>query len=198
MKIYALNNLPYPAILIPLATFFASLAKTQVRVSTLQKEQIIQWFWRTCFNKRYNSQPAKTIQSDIEGMLKLKVGEKSSLLNFPYSLTSSDTFKNELFRTDSVLTKTFVLLLAHKNPLTFISGSPISLATTLKNYNKNEFHHLYPKKFVSTLKGSHTDVNCLANLCFMSRADNNSLGGFAPSIYRAKMDQRKDVQLKIV
>ena len=32
----------------------------------------------------------------------------------------------------------------------------------------------------------------------MSRADNNSLGGSAPSIYITKMDQRKDVQLKIV
>jgi hypothetical protein len=198
MKIHSLNNLPYTAILIPLAAFFASKAKSQLRVSTIQKEQIIQWFWRTCFSKRYNSQPAKTIQADIEGMIKLKAGEKSTLLNFPYSQITPDIFKGELFRTDSVLTKTFVLLLAQKNPLSFISGAPISLATTLKNYNKNEFHHLYPKKFVSKLQGILYDVNCLANLCFMSRADNNSLGGSAPSIYRTKMDQRKDVQLKIV
>lgn len=198
LSVYSLKNLPYTSILIPLSTFFSIEGNTQLMVNHVQKQTILQWFWRTCFNRRYNSQPAKTIQADIEGMLQLKANKKSSLHSFLYSSTSAELFKQEQFRTDSVLTKTFVLLLAQKRPLTFISGSPISLASTLKNYNKNEFHHIYPKAFIKLSANNSYDVNCLANLCFMSRADNNALGGTAPSLYKNKMVQDKTAQFKIL
>jgi hypothetical protein len=81
--------------LIPLSTFFAISGNSQLRISHTQKEAILNWFWRTCFNKRYNSQPAKTIQADIEGMLQLKEGKKSSITSLPYNLTNPDLFKNE-------------------------------------------------------------------------------------------------------
>ncbi|TGE27729.1 DUF262 domain-containing protein [Hymenobacter metallicola] len=198
LHVYSLENLPSPSILIPLAVFFATPNESQLRVNHTQKSAIIRWFWRTCFNRRYNSQPAKTIQSDIESMLKLKANEPSNLGIFPYNQATPEWFKLEQFRVGTVFTKTFVLLLAQKKPLTFISGSPISLASTLKSYNKNEFHHLYPKSFVKTLSNPSYDVNCLANISFMSRVDNNTLGGVAPSVYRAKMEPKPEVQFKIL
>ena len=198
LNIYSLDNLPYPAMLIPLAVYFATTDNSQVRINPLQKKSIISWFWRTCFNRRYNSQPAKTIQADTEGMLKLKAGEKSNLLTFLFNNTTPEWFKHEQFRTGTVLTKAFVLLLAQKRPMSFISGNNVSLSVTLKNYNKNEFHHLYPRAFVRTLVLVKYDVNCLANLSFMSRSDNNQLGGVAPSKYRDKMEQDPTLQGKIL
>ena len=36
------------------------------------------------------------------------------------------------------------------------------------------------------------DMNCLANFCFLSKADNVALGGKAPSVYRRKMPEDVD------
>lgn len=62
----------------------------------------------------------------------------------------------------------------------------ITLSSVLKEYNRNEFHHIYPKAFVlSKFENTEYDVNCLANFCMLSRADNKKIDCKAPSIYRA-------------
>ena len=91
------------------------------------------------------------------------------------------------FRVNNVNTKTFVLLLATANRLSFVSGAPVDLAAKLKEYNKTEFHHAMPKKHVDTLGKTMYSVNALANFSFVSRAENRHLGGDAPSVYKAKM-----------
>jgi hypothetical protein len=196
--VYSLDNLPSTAILIPLSVFFSSTANKQVRTTHSQNQAIMHWFWRTCFNRRYNSQPAKTIQTDIDEMVNLKIGKHSNLTNFTFNHSTPYLFITEQFRINNALAKTFVLLLAQKHPLSFISGVPISLATTLKSYNKNEFHHLNPKAFIRTQPSTVYNVNCLANISFMSRADNNTLGGDAPSIYKEEMPKDDSVRAKIL
>src|SRR5205085_225604 len=79
------------------------------------------------------------------------------------------------FRIDSVNTKTFVLMLANRSPLSFVSAAPIDLEKVLRDYNRNEFHHLYPRAYLRDLQAApnspKNDMNCLANFCFMSRVD---------------------------
>ena len=84
-------------------------------------------------------------------------------------------------------TITFVLLLAQKRPLSFISGAQIDLREKLSRGNRSEFHHLMPKAFLASSGQTSPPANCLANFAFISRADNRELGGVAPSKYRSKM-----------
>ncbi|OJU86999.1 MAG: hypothetical protein BGN93_00900 [Acinetobacter sp. 39-4] len=84
----------------------------------------------------------------------------------------------------SVNTKSFVLLLSQMSPKSLISGSKITLSSVLKDYNRNEFHHIYPKAYVSKLDKIEFDVNCLANFCILSRADNKKIDCKKPSDYR--------------
>ncbi len=84
-------------------------------------------------------------------------------------------------------TKTFILPLAQHEPKSFISGRAISLDKVLKEYNRNEFHHVAPKSFLAEQGESIVDDSVLANRCFMSRTDNNQLGSVSPAVYRAKM-----------
>ena len=48
---------------------------------------------------------------------------------------------------------------------------------------------MMPKDFLKTSEQRDYGENILANLCFLSRADNRTLGGAAPSVYRAHMPQ---------
>ncbi|MGY4411304.1 hypothetical protein ACVWW4_003040 [Bradyrhizobium sp. LB7.1] len=94
-----------------------------------------------------------------------------------------------------MVSRTFILLLAQKGPRSFLSGNKIDLRKALKEYNRNEFHHIHPRSFLKGAKKSEIDDSCLANMCFLSRTDNNTISGSAPSAYRKKLgDGIEDIE----
>lgn len=192
-NVYALENLPYARMLIPLAVFFAAPANQHVHYTDDQRRQLLRWFWRASFSKRYNSQPIRNLQTDIEEMLKLKQGEASSLGDFDFPAMTPEFFAAEKFRMNGVTTKAFILMLAGLRPRSFVTGAPVALGEVLRDYNKKEFHHLYPKAYLrASGQGDDLDPSCLANFCFLSRNDNSRLGGIAPGSYRAHMPSEVD------
>jgi hypothetical protein len=186
MHVERLENLPYENILVPLTVFFSGPSTTQVRIADETRRPIVRWFWRTCFSRRYNSQPIKSLKEDVAEIGKLKSETPSKLDAIPYSVTPQ-FFISNAFRINSVLSKTFVLMLAQLHPRSFMSGGPVNLRSALKEYNRNEFHHVYPRNFLRVSSQVGIDDSCLANICFLSKVDNNTLGGAAPSVYRSKM-----------
>jgi hypothetical protein len=190
LEVQSVNNLPFLPLLVPLSVFFAVPENQTVRITDDQRSHLVRWFWRSCFSRRYSSGVLRNLKTDIDEMQKLRDGQQTKL-DALHATIGPDFFVENVFRIDSVNTKTFVLMLANRRPLSFVSGSPINLENVLRDYNRNEFHHLYPRAYLRELQeGIHppkNDMNCLANFCFMSRADNGTLGGVAPSLYKAKM-----------
>ncbi|MBZ4410569.1 DUF262 domain-containing protein [Myxococcus sp. XM-1-1-1] len=180
-----LDNLPYSTLLVPLTVFFAIKGTTQVLVSAEQAKTLVRWFWRSCYSRRYSSGTLRYLKTDIEEMNKLRAGERSELGNFPVSV-GVDFYLNNAFRIDSVNSKTFILQLARRAPLNLISNTPVDLRVVLREYNRNEFHHLYPKAFMKG-REHNQDIDCLANIAFLSKAENNKISGSAPSAYRQQM-----------
>ncbi len=93
---------------------------------------------------------------------------------------------------NTVNTTTFILLLAQQDPLNFVSGQPVPLSTVLRDYNRSEFHHMYPRAFLTKAGAPVAQQGVLANFCFLSKADNTTLGGVAPSAYKARMPAAVD------
>jgi hypothetical protein len=184
LHVESLRNLPFPTLLVPLSVFFAEPSGKEVNYSADTYRTIKRWFWRACFSGRYTGQTLRAAQIDIEEMVKLKTGELSSLGDFSHFIDDL-FFVDNKFRISSANTKTFVLLLAQARPRTFLSGAEIDLGPVLQNYNRSEFHHLYPRAYLRRLGIEENDINSLANFCFLSRADNNFIGSLAPSEYRA-------------
>jgi hypothetical protein len=173
-------------ILVPLAVFFAVPGNAHVQYNDQQRRTILRWFWKTCFYRRYSRQPQQLIQEDIQEIIKLKQRQTSLLGEFTVAV-GADFFKFNTFRISSVRTKAFVLMLAQQSPLSFISGSPITLSDALRDHNRNEFHHLFPRSYLKASSQDGYNNSCLANFCFLSQVDNNQLGGHAPSVYRELM-----------
>jgi hypothetical protein len=192
LNVYSIDNLPFSTLLVPLSVFFAVPNRKQVQYTDDQRRTILRWFWKSCFSRRYSSGVLRNLKTDIEEMFKLKNNEMSNLDSFSTSVTP-EFFKKEQFRIGNVNTTTFVLMLAQKRPMSFITGTPISLHSVLKEYNRNEFHHIYPRAYlVSSQQTDKFSENCFANFCFLSKADNIQLAGDAPSVYRAKMPSNVD------
>jgi hypothetical protein len=195
-SVHSLENLPFANLLVPLSAFFAVPDNKEIKYTDEQRKTICRWFWRACFGKRYSSGLLRNLNSDIEEIRKLKENKPSALGGFPVNITES-YFTSNIFTLGTVNTNTFILLLAHQKPLSFISGAPIDLGEKLRQSNRAEFHHLMPKSFLSNSKQEDFNPNCLANFAFISRADNRALGGVAPSIYKTHMPANANDVIKL-
>ena len=187
IKAYSASVLPFPSIIIPLSVYFAT---QDPHPSAESKKQLIRWVWRTFFSRRY-SKRLEQLNEDIKEIIKLRSGTASTLGDFKFEL-NSDFFTKSQFNLSTSNTKTFILMLASEGPLNFINGSPVSVEPVLRNCNKKEFHHVFPRKFLSDAGAHNKDINSLANFVMLSKADNNKLGGVAPSLYRRAMPTNEE------
>lgn len=187
--IESIKNLPYEHFLIPMSVFFSIEGNKQLRTDSIQYKKITSWFWKSSFNKRYASSTNKKINHDISEMVVLKNDAiNSKIEQVPFGNVDKELFKEDMFAMNRVTSKAFILLLVQNNPKNLVSGSKISLSKVLKEYNKNEFHHIFPKSYLDGL-GDDTkenDKNCLANYCILSKAENNLIRDDKPSKYYRK------------
>jgi hypothetical protein len=186
LHVGSMKNLPFGTLIVPLSVFFSAPGNTAVRCSTTQRLALLRWFWRACFSRRYSSDVIRKLEIDIDEILQLKEDEESGLADFEWDVTPN-FFLDSRFNTYGVNTKSLILLLAQYDPRSFISANRVRLERVLKDYNRNEFHHVFPKRFLKDQGFETAAINKLANFVFMSRADNNTLGGVAPSVYRSRM-----------
>jgi hypothetical protein len=131
----------------------------------------------------------RNLKIDVEQMMKLRDGSASTLDQIPADI-DEDFFLTNRFNLNTVASKTFVLLLAQQKPRSLVSGKRVKLSSVLSAYNRNEFHHLYPQKFLRSQDIPTSEQSQLANLCFISAFDNKILGGKAPSLYLEKLADR--------
>jgi hypothetical protein len=190
LSVERLENLPYETLLVPLCAFFASPPTQEVRMTSDQRKTILRWVWRALFTLRYSAGVQRNIDRDILAMDTLRRDGKSDLGSFSASLDES-FFTGNTFSLSSVNTKTFVLMLCQYTPKSFISGNPVDLAEVLRAYNRREFHHLFPAKYLRAANWGQQPINSLANIAVVSRGDNNQLGGVSPKEYAAKMPADK-------
>ena len=190
LKVEKLGNLPYPAVLVPLTVFFAHETGKSIKLTDDQRATLRRWLWRSFFSRRFSAGVLRNLKRDIEEVVKLREGKRSTLADIAVNLTD-DFFTERKFSIAAVDSKTFVLLLVNAAPLSFVSGSPAALAPVLSAYNRSEFHHLMPQAFLARGGIDTSSVSVLANFAMISAADNMTLGGVAPSVYKARMPAAK-------
>jgi len=196
LRVFSLKLLPMENILIVLSSFFASSKKQPDPRLQKQYECINKWFWRSCFSERY-ARGGKNIEVELKEIQKLKNGQDSDLGEFNLDIDKNYFLRNN-FRMNTIATKTFILLLAAKEPLNFIQGRKISLEDVLSQGNRKEFHHIFPKAYLKHGLKEYSDnqINCLANFCILSRTENNKIKDRPPSEYISEIS--KDEQEKIL
>lgn len=100
-------------------------------------------------------------------------------------------FSKSNFSSGNANSKILILLLNYVSPYSLLSGAKIDLDKVLKKASKHEYHHIFPKKHLEKLGKSRSDINTLANICFLTRADNNKIKDIEPAIYEAQIDSNR-------
>ena len=183
LNIFSLKTLPFPAMLVALASFFASDKINGELYDDKQRAELVCWFWKCCFSRRYSSGVNDAQEIDIKNMKSLRKNNDFCISDFKCSITTSFFTENQ-FYIGAANTKTFILMLANKTPRSFISGAKVDLSKTLKTSTSREFHHIFPDKYLQRNGYSKKDIYCLANFCFLNNSDNQKIKDRAPSEYK--------------
>lgn len=186
LKIKHYKQLAFPGLLVPLSAFFATAKKDRINYSSKQNEVIKKWFWRSLFSRRFSAGVNERQATDIQHLKKLQVDETYDF-KFPTNEIKFDFIKSN-FSYGNANSKTLISMLNQKSPKSFLSGANIDLDKVLKKGSKHEYHHIFPKKHLERLGKTRREINCLANICFLTRSDNNTIKDKSPSVYGADMN----------
>ncbi len=173
--------LPFPGVLVPLSTFFATRRADGVRYTDAQKQMIIKWFWRSVFTRRFSADVTARQASDIIEMKALKANEHHSIKFSRFEIKID--FEKNKFSAGTANSKALILMLANMKPHSFLSGSVVDTSKVLKKGSRHEFHHIFPRKHLEREGIESREANSLANICFLIRSDNNSIKDKPPEVY---------------
>jgi hypothetical protein len=173
--------LPFPGIMVPLSYFFATNKSDGKNYTSKQNEVIKQWFWRSLFSRRFSSGVNERQSSDILQMDGLKKDENYAFRMPPKEIRFD--FLKSTFSLANANSKTLVSMLNQCAPHSLLSGAKIDLSMVLKKGSKHEYHHIFPKKHLEDLGILQKDINCISNICFLTRSDNNTIKDKSPFTY---------------
>ncbi|MFG6100984.1 DUF262 domain-containing protein [Leptolyngbyaceae cyanobacterium CCMR0082] len=195
-KAYSTKVLPYATAIIPLSVFFATTRDQSTHPDSTQQSTLKRWLWRTFFTRRY-SKRLEQLNQDVREIRKLRDGAPNNLGEFEHSIDAS-FFTKSTFNVRNTNARTHILMLASASPLDFISGEEIALNSVLRECNKKEFHHIYPKALLKEQNIDDKTINSIANFCILARASNNRISDSQPSKYRALMPEDSETVTSIM
>jgi len=181
--------LAFPGILVPLSAFFATERSDGVNFTSKQNQIMKKWFWRSLFSRRYSAGVNEHQATDIAQMLLLLKNE-NHLFKLPSNELKID-FRKSPFSSGNANSKTLISMLNQNNPISLLSGSKIDLDKVLKKGSKHEYHHIFPKKHLESLGKERKEINCLSNICFLTRSDNNTIKDKSPNVYSKYISKNK-------
>lgn len=188
-SVNSLGALPYASLLVPLSVFFATTSSAGRVPDAVQTRVLKQWFWRTCYGRRYSHSLDTAHAADIKGMLSLRNKTISSCW------IDAPDIKPVLFLVTSwnnltVLGKLHAIALTQRGPVSFLAGTSVIPGSVLVSGNSVQFHHIYPKKYMSRAYPTldRSIVNSLANISIINANDNRKISSKAPSRYKSEIE----------
>lgn len=181
-KIFSARDLPYTTQLVPLAAIFTELGTKAHSLPVRQK--LARWYWCGVFGELYGAAVEARFAKDLPQVVSWVNGG-----------TEPDTVKEAFFNPDRLLTlrtrlsaayKGIHVLLMREGGQDFLSGTPVDIQTY---YNDNvDIHHVFPVEFCKNRNIDPELRDSIVNKTPLSSRTNKIIGGNAPSIYLASLE----------
>lgn len=151
--------------------------------SSLQFAAIHRWFWLTASGGYFKGWRSNQMAADREAVTEFAAGRTSSI-DVAASRPQSNLWRRTPFRRDTSTAKVLKLMLSYARPVDLRTGQYIDTGKALSWANDKEFHHFFPKDFLTNGKGFSADqANACANLIMLSSVSNIWISNQATSGY---------------
>lgn len=176
-KIYSWDFLPYEALVVILSYVY-SKRKT---LNVVDVKRVKTWFWKSALSERYRGASESFISQDLEAIDRFVINGEEPTKSFG-NIPTPETFVKLAFRSNNSRSRALIILLALKAPKNLTNGALIDSEVALSNYNKKQFHHIFPRAHLKRIKaqGEH---NSLANICMLAASENNAISDDPPNQY---------------
>ena len=175
--------LPFHQQLVPLVRFFSK----SKRITSDQREHLTKFFWRTSFSDRYSTgQTTSKMDDDIVAMDHFSDFDYTVVSRYQPSTTARELLSVQ-FSKANPLTRAFLLLAAQSKPLDLTNGTVIDLGKSLSEFNRKQYHHVFPNAFLSKLDLPKERRFVVMNFCFLPSDSNKKISSKKPSVYFEKI-----------
>lgn len=177
----SIDFLPHMQQIVPLTYFFATNAYT---ITATQGQTLKKWFWRTSFSDRYADSTDEKINNDITFIDKVLSNSATTADLNKYVISINESMlEKEKFSKGNPYARAFLLLLAQKKPKDLVTRMQVDPGEALSFFNRKEYHHIFPKKFLSAEGLPIEEINILCNFTFLTTDSNRKIKARAPSDY---------------
>lgn len=147
-----------------------------------QSNCLKKWFWRTSFSTRYSASTDQKMDDDIEFINLLLAHDFSSINKYQTNINITQ-LENLKFTKSNSFVRAFLLLLAQAKPFDLANGNSVDVGNALSQYNRKQYHHIFPNAFLKKLNFNTNEINKAVNFCILPATSNRIITDKNPSDY---------------
>jgi len=187
-KIIWHRDIPYPPLVVGLASAFAILGKTAQTAAAKQK--LAQWFWCVTLGELYGSSTDSRLAKDVPQLVNWIRDDGARPQSLDEALFQQDRLKSLRSRLSAAYKGVHALLMRH-GCRDFITGRGVDLMTFFND--KIDIHHVFPKKWCLDEGIEPAVFNSIVNKSPLFKRSNIAISGDAPSAYLKKIEQEQGI-----
>lgn len=187
--------MPYDALLIPIAWFFAQRSRAR-DVTNKQSKLLQQYIYWAALTNRFGSGVGTKIAADLDKMESIVNGKEPRYDRLELGIRAED-IEWRPFSTGDAYCKAIVCLLSRKKPRKFNTDGHVILDNSfLKTGASKNYHHFFPKAFLKKKGYDPVEANSMMNIVLVDgELNKNEIRAKAPSIYVKKFnDENEDLR----
>lgn len=170
--------LPRVQQIVPLTYLFSKTNSLTIEQSNCIKK----WFWRTSFSTRYSASTDQKMDDDVEFIDLLLSNDFSGIDKYSTNLNLTQ-LENLKFSKSNSFVRAFLLLLAQNKPLDLTNGNIVDVGNALSQYNRKQYHHIFPRAFLKNKGLTNDEINRAVNFCILPATSNRLISDKDPSNY---------------
>lgn len=180
------RDVPYPPQMVSLAATFALLPPHLNNAASRSK--LAQWFWSGVLGEFYGSATETKIARDVPQLLEWLGGGPAprTIVDTSFRAVRLDTLRSRL----SAAYKGFHALLMRSGCRDFVTGKGVETMTVFAD--ALDIHHIFPRAWCEkqNVPIAPQVYNSIINKTALSKGTNIAIGGNAPSVYLARIEEK--------
>jgi hypothetical protein len=186
LKIIWHKDIPYPPLIVGLASIFAILGRDARTAAA--KEQLAQWFWSVTLGELYGSSTESKLARDVPELVEWIAGRGPRPRALDEALFQIDRLRSLRIRISAAY-KGLHALLMRQGCRDFITGRGADLMTFFND--RIDIHHIFPQDWCKKHDILPGVFNSIVNKTPLSRASNIAISGDAPSVYLKRIQDKQ-------
>lgn len=189
-KIVWHRDVPYPPLIVALASTFAILGRDSQNAAS--KEKLAKWFWSVTLGELYGSTTESRLARDVPELVDWIKGGDSGPRSLEEALFQSVRLLSLRSRTSAAY-KGLHALLMRRGCQDFITGRPTDIMTFFDD--KIDIHHIFPQDWCKKPEqGIDRKIyDSIVNKTPLSKSSNITIGGNAPSVYLKRIQEKQGI-----